>query len=159
VMKESAQAAVTLIKSLADRLGFDGSILDTSDLHIHVPAGAIPKDGPSAGVAISTSLASLLTQRTVRSDVAMTGEISLRGVVMPVGGIKEKVVAASRAGIRTVILPARNRRDYDDIPQSVRAKLEFVWAEKIEDVLARALEAPPVMVEAATVETAELTAA
>jgi ATP-dependent Lon protease len=154
VMKESAQAAVTLIKSLADRLGFDGSILDTSDLHIHVPAGAIPKDGPSAGVAISTSLASLLTQRTVRSDVAMTGEISLRGVVMPVGGIKEKVVAASRAGIRTVILPARNRRDYDDIPESVRAKLEFVWAEKIEDVLARALESPPVMV-----ETAQLVAA
>jgi ATP-dependent Lon protease len=165
VMKESAQAAVTLIKSLADRLGFDGSILDTSDLHIHVPAGAIPKDGPSAGVAISTSLASLLTQRTVRSDVAMTGEISLRGVVMPVGGIKEKVVAASRAGIRTVILPARNRRDFDDIPQSVRAKLEFVWAEKIEDVLARALESPPVVVEAATahaaavVDTAELAAA
>jgi ATP-dependent Lon protease len=154
VMKESAQAAVTLVKSLADRLGFDGSILDTSDLHIHVPAGAIPKDGPSAGVAISTSLASLLTQRTVRSDVAMTGEISLRGVVMPVGGIKEKVVAASRAGIRTVILPARNRRDFEDIPESVRAKLEFVWAEKIEDVLARALEAPPVVVEAAAVETA-----
>jgi ATP-dependent Lon protease len=156
VMKESAQAAVTLVKSLADRLGFDGSILDTSDLHIHVPAGAIPKDGPSAGVAISTSLASLLTQRTVRSDVAMTGEISLRGVVMPVGGIKEKVVAASRAGIRTVILPARNRRDYEDIPESVRAKLEFVWAEKIEDVLARALEAPSVLVEAATLETAAL---
>jgi ATP-dependent Lon protease len=154
VMKESAQAAVTLIKSLADGLGFDGSLLDTSDLHIHVPAGAIPKDGPSAGVAISTSLASLLTQRTVRSDVAMTGEISLRGVVMPVGGIKEKVVAASRAGIRTVILPARNRRDFADIPESVRAKLEFVWAERIEDVLARALEAPPVVVEAATVETA-----
>jgi ATP-dependent Lon protease len=159
VMKESAQAAVTLVKSLADRLGFDGSILDTSDLHIHVPAGAIPKDGPSAGVAISTSLASLLTQRTVRSDVAMTGEISLRGVVMPVGGIKEKVVAASRAGIRTVILPARNRRDFEDIPESVRAKLEFVWAEKIEDVLARALESPPVVVESAPVQTAELAAA
>jgi ATP-dependent Lon protease len=142
VMKESAQAAVTLIKSLADRLGIDAAILDNSDLHIHVPAGAIPKDGPSAGVAISTSLASLLTQRTVRADVAMTGEISLRGVVMPVGGIKEKCVAAARAGIRTVILPARNRRDLDDIPDSVRAKLEFVWAEKIEDVLLRALEAP-----------------
>ena len=142
VMKESAQAAVTLVKSLADRLGIDPAILDNSDLHIHVPAGAIPKDGPSAGVAISTSLASLLTQRTVRADVAMTGEISLRGVVMPVGGIKEKVVAASRAGIRTVILPARNRRDFDDIPESVRAKLEFVWAEKIEDVLARAAARP-----------------
>src|SRR5271154_2826391 len=143
VMKESAQAAVTLVKSLADRLGFDGSILDTSDLHIHVPAGAVPKDGPSAGVAISTSLASLLTQRTVRSDVAMTGEISLRGVVMPVGGIKEKVVAAARAGIRTVILPARNRRDLEDIPDTERNRMEIVWAEKINEVLARALEDLP----------------
>ena len=140
VMKESAQAAVTLVKSQAERLGIDPAILDNSDLHIHVPAGAIPKDGPSAGVAIATSLASLLTQRTVRSDVAMTGEISLRGVVMPVGGIKEKCVAAARAGIRTVILPARNRRDLEDIPDSVRARLEFVWAEKIEDVFTRALE-------------------
>jgi ATP-dependent Lon protease len=143
VMKESAQAAVTLIKSQADRLGIDPAMLDGADLHIHVPAGAIPKDGPSAGVAMATSLASLLTQRTVRADVAMTGEISLRGVVLPVGGIKEKCVAAARAGIRTVILPARNRRDWDDIPESARARLEFVWAEKIEDVLARALDATP----------------
>ncbi|HEX9403503.1 MAG TPA: endopeptidase La [Steroidobacteraceae bacterium] len=143
VMKESAQAAVTWVKSQADRLKIDPTVLDNSDLHIHVPAGAIPKDGPSAGVAIATSLASLLSQRTVRADVAMTGEISLRGVVMPVGGIKEKCVAAARAGIRTVILPARNRRDLEDIPESVRAKLEFVWAEKIEDVLARALEDSP----------------
>jgi ATP-dependent Lon protease len=140
VMKESAQAAVTLVKSQADRLGIDPSMLDNADLHIHVPAGAIPKDGPSAGVAMATSLASLLSQRTVRPDVAMTGEISLRGVVLPVGGIKEKCVAAARAGIRTVILPARNRRDLEDIPQSVRNRLEFVWAEKIDDVLARALE-------------------
>ncbi len=144
VMKESAQAAVTLIKSQADRLGIDSSTLDDCDLHIHVPAGAIPKDGPSAGVAMATSLASLLTQRTVRADVAMTGEISLRGVVLPVGGIKEKCVAAARAGIRTVILPARNRRDLEDIPESVRNRLEFVWAERIEDVLARALDAAPV---------------
>jgi ATP-dependent Lon protease len=143
VMKESAQAAVTLVKSLADRLHIDAAQLDNSDLHIHVPAGAIPKDGPSAGVAIATSLASLLTQRTVRADVAMTGEISLRGVVMPVGGIKEKCVAAARAGIKTVILPARNRRDLEDIPDTVRARLEFVWAERIEDVLAHALEALP----------------
>jgi ATP-dependent Lon protease len=143
VMKESAQAAVTWVKSQADRLNIDPAALDNSDLHIHVPAGAIPKDGPSAGVAIATSLASLLTQRTVRADVAMTGEISLRGVVMPVGGIKEKCVAAARAGIRTVILPARNRRDLEDIPESVRTKLEFVWAEKIDDVLSRALEATP----------------
>jgi ATP-dependent Lon protease len=143
VMKESAQAAVTWVKSQADRLRIDPAVLDNSDLHIHVPAGAIPKDGPSAGVASATSLASLLLQRTVRADVAMTGEISLRGVVMPVGGIKEKCVAAARAGIRTVILPARNRRDLEDIPESVRAKLEFVWAEKIDDVLARALEDAP----------------
>jgi len=143
VMKESAQAAVTWVKSQADRLGVDPAALDNSDLHIHVPAGAIPKDGPSAGVAIATSLASLLSQRTVRADVAMTGEISLRGVVMPVGGIKEKCVAAARAGIRTVILPARNRRDLEDIPESVRAKLEFVWAERIDDVLAQALEDAP----------------
>jgi ATP-dependent Lon protease len=143
VMKESAQAAVTWVKSQADRLRIDPAALDNSDLHIHVPAGAIPKDGPSAGVAIATSLASLLLQRTVRADVAMTGEISLRGVVMPVGGIKEKCVAAARAGIHTVILPARNRRDLEDIPDSVRSKLEFVWAEKIDDVLARALEDAP----------------
>lgn len=143
VMKESAQAAVTWVKSQAGRLAIDPLSLDGSDLHIHVPAGAIPKDGPSAGVAIATSLASLLTQRTVRADVAMTGEISLRGVVMPVGGIKEKCVAAARAGIRTVILPARNRRDLEDIPESVRAKLEFVWAERIDDVLARALDDLP----------------
>jgi ATP-dependent Lon protease len=143
VMKESAQTAVTLVKSQADRLGIDPAALDNCDLHIHVPAGAIPKDGPSAGVAMATSLASLLSKRTVRSDVAMTGEVSLRGVVLPVGGIKEKCVAAARAGIHTVILPARNRRDLEDIPESVRNKLEFVWAERIDDVLARALEDAP----------------
>jgi ATP-dependent Lon protease len=143
VMKESAQAAVTLVKSQAERLGIDPAALDNTDLHIHVPAGAIPKDGPSAGVAMATSIASLLTQRTVRSDVAMTGEISLRGVVLPVGGIKEKVVAAARAGIRTVILPARNRRDLEDIPESVRNRMEFVWATMIDDVFARALEDAP----------------
>jgi ATP-dependent Lon protease len=142
VMKESAQAAVTWVKSQADRLGIDPAALEQCDLHIHVPAGAIPKDGPSAGVAIAASLASLLLQRTVRSDVAMTGEISLRGVVLPVGGIKEKCVAAARAGIRTVLLPARNRRDLDDIPESVRGRLEFVWADNIETVLAQALQEP-----------------
>ena len=143
VMKESAQAAVTLVKSQAELLGIDPVVFDNGDLHIHVPAGAIPKDGPSAGVAIVTSLASLLSHRSVRPDVAMTGEISLRGLVLPVGGIREKCVAAARAGIRTVILPARNRRDYDEIPQSARKLLEFVWAERIEDVLERALESGP----------------
>jgi ATP-dependent Lon protease len=140
VMKESAQAAVTLVKGYAERLGFDPGGFDRIDLHVHVPAGAIPKDGPSAGVAIFTSLASLLSGRTVRSDVAMTGEISLRGLVLPVGGIKEKMVAAARAGIRTVILPARNRRDFDDIPESARQRLQFVWAERVDDVLSAALE-------------------
>ncbi len=144
VMKESAQAAVTLVKSQAERLGIEPAVFDDSDLHIHVPAGAIPKDGPSAGVAIVTSLASLLSQRSVRPDVAMTGEISLRGLVLPVGGIREKCAAAARAGIRTVILPARNRRDYEEIPESARKLLEFVWAERIEEVLERALEPGPV---------------
>jgi ATP-dependent Lon protease len=131
------------VKSQAELLGIDPVVFDNGDLHIHVPAGAIPKDGPSAGVAIVTSLASLLSRRSVRPDVAMTGEISLRGLVLPVGGIREKCVAAARAGIRTVILPARNRRDYDEIPESARKLLEFVWAERIEDVLERALESGP----------------
>jgi ATP-dependent Lon protease len=143
VMKESAQAAVTLVKAFSDRLGIDADSFDRHDLHIHVPAGAIPKDGPSAGVAIFTSLASLLSNRTVRSDVAMTGEISLRGLVLPVGGIKEKVVAAARAGIHTVILPARNRKDFEDIPESVQQKLKFVWAERVEEVLEVALSDSP----------------
>jgi ATP-dependent Lon protease len=140
VMKESAQAAVTLVKGQAERLKIDPQVFEKSDLHIHVPAGAVPKDGPSAGVAIFTSLVSLLTQRTVRNDVAMTGEISLRGLVLPVGGIKDKTVAAARSGIRTVILPARNRRDLEDIPASAREKLQFIWAERVEDVIAAAFE-------------------
>jgi ATP-dependent Lon protease len=140
VMKESAQAAMTLVKSHAERLGLDPLVFEKSDVHIHVPAGAVPKDGPSAGVAIFASLVSMLTQRTVAHDVAMTGEISLRGLVLPVGGIKEKVVAAARSGIRTVILPARNRRDYDEIPASVRESLRFVWAERVEDVIETAFD-------------------
>jgi ATP-dependent Lon protease len=145
VMKESAQAALTLVKAQAERLGVDPLVFEKSDVHIHVPAGAVPKDGPSAGVSIFTSLVSMLTQRTVRNDVAMTGEISLRGLVLPVGGIKEKVVAAARSGIKTVILPARNRRDYDEIPASVREALRFVWAERVEDVIAAAFDSGPVV--------------
>jgi ATP-dependent Lon protease len=141
VMKESAQAAVTLVKAQAESLGIDPQLLERSDLHVHVPAGAVPKDGPSAGVAIYASLVSLLTQRTVRKEVAMTGEISLRGLVLPVGGIREKTVAAARSGINTVILPARNRRDLEDIPASVREALQFVWAERVEEVLAAAFDA------------------
>jgi ATP-dependent Lon protease len=139
VMRESAQAAMTLVKSRAAQLGIDYAILEKSDIHIHVPAGATPKDGPSAGVAMYTALASLLTDRTVRNDTAMTGEISLRGLVLPVGGIKEKVVAAAAAGLTRVMLPARNRRDYDEIPQTAREKLEFIWLEHVDEAVANAL--------------------
>jgi ATP-dependent Lon protease len=139
VMKESAQAALSLVKAQADRLGLDATALEKSDVHIHVPAGAIPKDGPSAGVAMVTALVSLLSGRTVHSDVAMTGEISLRGLVLPIGGVKEKTVAALRAGIRTVLLPARNRKDVEDIPESVRKELRLVFCDQVEDVLREAL--------------------
>jgi ATP-dependent Lon protease len=140
VMKESAQAAMSLVKSRASELGIDPAIFEKNDVHVHVPAGATPKDGPSAGVAMFTALVSLLTGRTVRKDTAMTGEISLRGLVLPVGGIKEKVVAAARAGLTRVMLPARNRRDYEDIPQDARDRLEFVWLEKVDDAVAAVLE-------------------
>ena len=140
VMRESAQAALSLVKARASGFGVDPAIFAKSDIHIHVPAGAIPKDGPSAGVAMFTALVSLLTNRTARSDTAMTGEISLRGLVLPVGGIKEKVVAAARAGLATVILPARNRKDYEEIPEAARNALRFLWAERVEDVMEAALE-------------------
>jgi len=140
VMRESAQAAMSLVKARAQSIGLDPKLFETSDIHIHVPAGAIPKDGPSAGVAMFTALVSLLTNRTVKSDTAMTGEISLRGLVLPVGGIKEKVVAAATAGLATVILPSRNRRDYEDIPEAARNKLGFIWAERVEEVIEAALE-------------------
>ena len=139
VMKESAQAALSLVKAQAVEFGIDPLQFEHSDIHVHVPAGAIPKDGPSAGVAMFTSLASLLRGKAVRPDVAMTGEISLRGLVLPVGGIKEKTIAAARAGIRKVILPARNKRDLEDIPQSAKALLEFVWVEHVSEALAVAL--------------------
>ena len=140
VMRESAQAALTLVKSRASQLGIDPAVFEKSDIHVHVPAGATPKDGPSAGVAMFTALTSLLTERTVRNDTAMTGEISLRGLVLPVGGIKEKVVAAAAAGISRVMLPARNKRDFDDIPSGAREKLEFIWLERVDEAIAQALE-------------------
>jgi ATP-dependent Lon protease len=139
VMKESAQAALSLLKTRAEAMGIDATLLRESDIHIHVPAGAIPKDGPSAGVAMFTALASLFSERCVRADIAMTGEISLRGLVLPVGGIKEKCVAAARAGIRTVLLPARNKRDLEEIPAAAREQLEFVWLERVDDALDAAL--------------------
>ncbi len=140
VMRESAQAALTLVKARAQILGFDPKVFEESDLHVHVPAGAVPKDGPSAGITIFTAIASLVTGLTVRPDVAMTGEISLRGLVLPVGGIKEKTLAAHRAGIRTVLLPARNRKDLPDIPETVREALRFIWLETVDDALDHALE-------------------
>jgi ATP-dependent Lon protease len=139
VMKESAQAALSYIRTRADRIGLATDFYDKSDIHVHVPAGAIPKDGPSAGVTIAASLVSLLTGRPVRNDVAMTGEITLRGKVLPVGGIKEKVLAARRAGIRTVILPRRNEHDLDDIPPELRAEMETIFVETVDEVLAHAL--------------------
>src|SRR5690242_13187060 len=140
VMRESAQAALSIVKNRAAALAIDASRFERSDIHIHVPAGAIPKDGPSAGVAMFMALVSLMTDRTVRSDTAMTGEISLRGLVLPVGGIKEKVVGAHRAGIRRIMLPARNRKDYDDIPEIARKEVEFIWLERVEEAVAAALE-------------------
>jgi ATP-dependent Lon protease len=140
VMRESAQAALSIVKNRAGSIGIDENRLGKTDIHIHVPAGAIPKDGPSAGVAMFMALVSLLTERTVRNDTAMTGEISLRGLVLPVGGIKEKVIAAHRAGIKRVMLPARNRKDFEDIPAEVRRELEFVWLERVDEAIASALE-------------------
>ena len=139
VMRESAQAALSVLKNKAKSIGLDAVLFEKNDIHVHVPAGATPKDGPSAGVAMFMALASLMTGRTIRSDTAMTGEISLRGLVLPVGGIKEKVVAAAAAGITRVMLPARNKRDYDDIPEEVRNTLEFIWLEKVDDAVAQAL--------------------
>ncbi|MCZ6600864.1 MAG: endopeptidase La, partial [Acidobacteria bacterium] len=139
VMKESAQTALSLVRSRSEALGLPAGFFLKSDIHLHVPAGATPKDGPSAGAAMATSLASLISGRPVRSDMAMTGEITLRGKVLPVGGVKEKVLAAHRAGIRLVILPKRNRKDLDEVPEDVQQRLEFVFADVIEDVWDAAL--------------------
>ena len=141
VMKESAQAALTLVKSRAASSSLDPSVFEKTDVHIHVPAGAIPKDGPSAGVAMFIALASLFMDRPVRNDVAMTGEISLRGLVLPVGGIKEKVLAAMAAGIRKVMLPARNRKDLEEVPQQARQQLDFIFLDDIEQAVRVAIEA------------------
>ena len=148
VMKESAQAALSYVRSRADRLGVSADFFENCDLHIHVPAGAIPKDGPSAGITIATSLASLLTGRPVHSHIAMTGEITLRGKVMPIGGVKEKVLAARRAGITMVILPKRNEKDMEDVPTNVRQEMQFRFVETMDDVLDLALEPAAIPVDA-----------
>ena len=138
VMKESAQAALSIVKNQSVSLGIDPGLFEKSDIHIHVPAGAVPKDGPSAGVGMVMALVSLLTERAIPGDTAMTGEVSLRGLVMPVGGIKEKVIAAAQAGIKRVILPARNQRDFGDIPEEVRKQLEFVWIDRVDEAVSSA---------------------
>jgi len=139
VMKESAQAALSYVRSKSEMLGFDEGFANHTDIHIHVPAGAVPKDGPSAGITMATALASALTKRPIRRDVAMTGEITLRGKVLPIGGLREKVLAAHRAGIRTIIMPKENLRDLDDIPEYVRNEMEFKPVEHADEVLRIAL--------------------
>ncbi len=141
VMRESAQAAMSYVRSRADQFGVAPEFFAKHDVHLHVPAGAVPKDGPSAGVTIATALASLLTGRVVRNDLAMTGEITLRGQVLPVGGIKEKVLAAHRAGLKTVILPNRNEKDLEDLPKEVRDSMKFILVEKVDQVFEAALTA------------------
>ena len=140
VMKESAQAALGLLKSRAEALGIDPDVFRKNDLHVHLPAGAIPKDGPSAGITLFVALVSLLTQRRISKDVAMTGEISLRGLILPVGGIKEKVLTAKRAGISRVLLPELNRKDLDDIPPQARKEIRFEFLKSVDEALQLALE-------------------
>ena len=139
VMKESAEAALSYVRSKAGEFGIDPLFFENHDIHIHVPAGAVPKDGPSAGVTLATVLVSLLTGRLVRSDVAMTGEITLRGKVLPIGGVKEKVLGARRAGITNIILPKRNEADLDDLPGGTAPSMTFILAENADDVLRSAL--------------------
>jgi ATP-dependent Lon protease len=139
VMKESASAALSFVRSQAKDLGIDPDFYRDTDIHIHVPAGAIPKDGPSAGTAMTTALVSLLSRVPVRDDVAMTGEITLRGQVLPVGGIKMKALAARRAGIDTFVLPHRNEADLDDLPKELRDEMKFVLVDTLDDVLQAAL--------------------
>ena len=141
VMKESAQAAMSWVRNRAKEYGIDEEFFAKSDIHLHIPAGATPKDGPSAGVTMATALVSLLTGRPIRKDVGMTGEITLRGLVLPIGGVKEKVLAASRFGLTTVILPKRNEGDLEDVPEAVRSKMNFIFAERVEDVVGAALDA------------------
>ncbi len=143
VMKESMQAALSLVRSRDGQIGAKAEDFREMDIHVHVPAGAVPKDGPSAGVAMFTALASLFSNTPVRSDVAMTGEITLRGLVLPIGGLKEKSLAAMRAGITTVIIPKQNEKDLVDIPEEAKQKMQFVPVETVDEVLKIALEQPP----------------
>jgi ATP-dependent Lon protease len=143
VMQESAQIALSLMRSKAEQLNIDSELFSNHEIHLHVPAGAQPKDGPSAGVTMFTALVSLFTNRLVKADYAMTGEISLKGQVLPVGGIKEKVLAAHRAGLKTILLPKLNELDYDEIPDEVKNSIQFIFVDTIDDVLNHALEKKP----------------
>jgi ATP-dependent Lon protease len=143
VMKESAHAALSYVRTNAEKYGIPRDFLEKSDLHVHIPAGGMPKDGPSAGITMFTAIVSLLTGIRVRHDVAMTGEISLRGRVLPIGGLKEKTLAAHRAGIKRVLVPERNKADLDEVPKEIRDELEFVFVTKLDEVLEAALESMP----------------
>jgi len=143
VMKESAHAALSYVRTNAEKYGIPKDFLEKSDVHVHIPAGAMPKDGPSAGITMFTAIVSLLTGIRVRHDVAMTGEISLRGRVLPIGGLKEKTLAAHRAGVKRVILPERNKADLEEVPKEIRDELEFVFVHKLDEVLEAALETVP----------------
>ena len=147
VMQESIQTALTVVRARAEKLGINSDFYEKRDIHVHVPEGATPKDGPSAGIAMSTALVSCLTGNPVRADVAMTGEITLRGLVFPIGGLKEKLLAAHRGGIKTVLIPKENERDLEEIPQNVIADLEIHPVKTIEEVLSLALVNPPFGVE------------
>jgi ATP-dependent Lon protease len=139
VMKESVQIALSYVRSHADALGIDAMAFKDRQFHVHVPAGAVPKDGPSAGITMVTALASLLTERPVRSQLGMTGEVTLQGKVLPIGGVKQKLLAAHRAGLKEVILPRRNEPDLDDVPESVRAEIEIHLVSTVAEVLSLAL--------------------
>jgi ATP-dependent Lon protease len=143
VMKESAQAALSFVRSKAKWLGIEENFLDKTDIHVHIPAGAIPKDGPSAGVTMFTALASMLLAKPIRNDVAMTGEITLRGNVLPVGGIKEKILAAHRAGIKRIIMPERNQKDMVDVPDQAKNEMEFFFVKRMDELLPLALTEMP----------------
>ncbi|MBO7736399.1 MAG: endopeptidase La, partial [Clostridia bacterium] len=139
VMKESAQAALTFIRTHAKDYGLKASDFEDTDVHVHVPEGATPKDGPSAGITIATAILSAFTEKPVRRDVAMTGEITLRGKVLPIGGLKEKALAAHRIGIKNVIIPNENKRDLQDVPDTVREELNFIVAENVQTVFSTAI--------------------